>query len=366
MLLRAARGTSLSGLAGIRAEQAFTRPDGSRMMLIRPLLCAGRPEIEAWLQEKGYSWQTDETNSDVGFARNGIRCRVIPYLEDQVNPETVRHLADLASDAEEADAFLREEALRRSVRYLEWQKDPYKGIVYLRKSLRDEPAVMQRYILQEMLAKAAGSEKDLGRRQLNQLRSLLDMPAGKTVDLPYDLKAVREYDGIRICPVRLMRESCPDDSDVSVLLPDMEAGTVRTACLGKWTFRFGVLPRRDCPYPIPQKEYTKWLDYDRINKCLTIRYRRNGDFLAAGSDESRKKLKKYLADSKIPRLERDRIPLLASGPEVFWIVGGRISEHAKVRPDTKRILKITAVSTDSGQETADERDDQSTGGREQD
>ena len=54
----------------------------------------------------------------------------------------------------------------------------------------------------------------------------------------------------------------------------------------------------------------------------------------------RKKLKDYLIDLKIPRDQRDRIWLVAQGSHVLWVVGYRISEAAKVRENTYRVLKI--------------------------
>ena len=52
------------------------------------------------------------------------------------------------------------------------------------------------------------------------------------------------------------------------------------------------------------------------------------------------KLKDYLIDLKIPRDQRDRIWLVAQGSHVLWVVGYRISEAAKVRENTYRVLKI--------------------------
>ena len=58
------------------------------------------------------------------------------------------------------------------------------------------------------------------------------------------------------------------------------------------------------------------------------------------SKGGKKKLKDYLIDEKIPRLERDHLMLLASGQEILWIVGKRISEAYKITESTKRVLEI--------------------------
>ena len=43
-----------------------------------------------------------------------------------------------------------------------------------------------------------------------------------------------------------------------------------------------------------------------------------------------KKLKEFLADKKIPRRERDGLPVLARGSEVFAVCGAEISEKVRV------------------------------------
>ena len=61
----------------------------------------------------------------------------------------------------------------------------------------------------------------------------------------------------------------------------------------------------------------------------------------------RKSLKAYMIDEKIPREDRDRIPVLAEGSHVVWLVGYRISEYYKVTAQTKQILEATVDGGES-------------------
>ena len=110
------------------------------------------------------------------------------------------------------------------------------------------------------------------------------------------------------------------------------------AVAGEGTYRIGAYTA-DCRIckreeNIPEKADTKWLDYDRISNGLVLRTRRTGDYLTVNSAGGRKKLKDYMIDEKIPRRDRDGIPLLASGHEDFWFIGHRIGETCKIREDT--------------------------------
>ena len=90
---------------------------------------------------------------------------------------------------------------------------------------------------------------------------------------------------------------------------------------------------------IPQNQYTKWFDYDKIKGALSVRTRQTGDyFLLPGGGH--KTIKAYLIDEKVPAKQRDKVLLLAEGSHILWIIGRRISEAYKVTNETKRILQV--------------------------
>lgn len=54
-----------------------------------------------------------------------------------------------------------------------------------------------------------------------------------------------------------------------------------------------------------------------------------------------KKLKDIFINLKVPREERDVIPLICFDDEIAWIVGYKVSESFKITKSTKRVLKIS-------------------------
>ena len=91
-----------------------------------------------------------------------------------------------------------------------------------------------------------------------------------------------------------------------------------------------------------ENHYTKCFDYGKIEKTVWVRFRRTGDYLVIHPDGRRKTLSNLLTDRKLPREERDRIPLVAAGSEVLWAVGVRGGESARVEADTRTVLRIRA------------------------
>ncbi len=81
-------------------------------------------------------------------------------------------------------------------------------------------------------------------------------------------------------------------------------------------------------------------DYDRISGRPCIRSRRQGDFITVGADGGRKKIKDFFIDRKVPRRERDSVPLLADGSHIMWIVGMRSNGVYRAGTDAKRILEV--------------------------
>ena len=58
---------------------------------------------------------------------------------------------------------------------------------------------------------------------------------------------------------------------------------------------------------------------------LAVRFRRPGDrFRPPGLGGRSKKLQDYFVDRKVPRADRDRVPLVVDGDDrIVWVVGQR-------------------------------------------
>ena len=57
----------------------------------------------------------------------------------------------------------------------------------------------------------------------------------------------------------------------------------------------------------------------------------------------RKKLRRVMIDDRIPREQRDRIPVVALGQEVIWITGFRPGAMYRISSRTSRILEISVT-----------------------
>ena len=352
VLFHAVRGTGLRGLAGIRPVA------GNR---IRPLLILAREETEGYLRRRGIVWREDRTNQEDCYTRNRIRRHIMPMLKEQVNAGAARHLSELSAQAADVWDYLEHGVDLAWSRCVCTEARTGDAALRIRGDLfREEmPAVRRQLLLRCMIA-LAGSGRDVSAVHVRETESLFDMQTGKYLCLPGGVRAERTSEGIRLRreehsrtgrEKRSGRErgagSGIRDADAA---GDTAAERETFLCVPGTTEIPGTGYAVCCSFPenadlqgakeFPQKSYTKWIDYDIIKGRLSVRTRRPGDFLTVDRSGSRKKLKEYFINEKIPRSERETLPLVADGSHIVWIPGKRMSAAYQVSEGTARILEI--------------------------
>jgi len=338
VLFNLVRGSRLTGLRGML-------PVNGR--IIRPLLCCSREEIESYLMEHGITWREDETNEDVRYSRNLIRKQVMPLLLS-INKGAREHIMRAAEEAAEAESYLAgetERALERCCAQGRSGKQAKSGveasdnkqaeeIVIHIPSLLEEPLLLQRRVVYAAIAEASGRKKDLQDVHVQAVLELcrkqgngrLDVAGGVHVRKVYGLLYLSPGTGTKVIQSEA-KAGLPDDP-FTHLPTEPEEYTCRV---------FDFDGDMDA---VPRKQYTKWLDYDKIGKLPIFRTRRTGDCITLDEYGRTKSIARYMIDRKVPAQIRDRIVMPTCGSEILWVPGGRISAAYMVSTDTKRILEI--------------------------
>ena len=338
MLLNLARGTGMKGMSGIHPV------NGS---YIRPLLAVRRSEIESYLLANHMAYQTDSTNLEDAYTRNRVRNHVIPYLESHVNRKTVEHMQEYAEQMELAAGYLERQTDKL------WRacvKESVYGYQIMLEPFLEEDKALHPYLIRRVIASAAGREKDIESVHVRNVSELCDRQSGKQVMLPYGLEAVREYDTIWI----RKRKTAADAQKTGVTGTGTgnDAGGERAEVLlcrpGEDAFdrktaegvHLRIFTCEKIPDAFEKRLYTKWFDYDIIQNNVVLRRRKPGDYLQIDVQGHTQKLKSYLINAKVPKGQRDQIPLIAAGQEILWIIGYRQNQKYQVTEHTRRILEI--------------------------
>lgn len=309
LLLNLCRGTGLNGITGIAPA------DG---VWIHPLLCLKRKEVESYLEERGISYCTDETNFENNYARNKIRNHVIPYLEREINTSSCEHMAETVRQMQ----MLREYVNAETNRYMKLcvKPDEVNNLCLLKEPYMQLPPAMKPYIIHTLLCRAAERSKDIESVHVRLMDELMGKQVGRKLTLPYDMSAQRCYEGI------LLKK----EADEKAHMEDVQKAHMTTR----------IIERTPEMTTFPETPYTKWFDCDIIKNTVKIRHRMAGDYLSIDRHGRTQKLKQYFINEKIPQKKRDRIWLVADGHHIMWVVGYRQNQMYQVTEKTKRILEI--------------------------
>lgn len=335
MLFNLFRGSGLAGLCSIRPVRK--EKDGS--VIIRPLLSCSRAEIEDFLKGHGMAWCMDSTNAEDTYTRNRIRHHILPFAEEQIASGAVANMGRAADILSETEDFVREETEKAYAGCTVKQEG--RIITEVEAFLTCHPLLQKRILLQ-ILEEMTPARKDLTAAHIESLLSLFTKGANREICLPYGIRARREYSRVLFSKESIQKKKeglesedffCritvpgPGEDAVPVLLPD---GSV---------MEFKVF-NYEKTINIPQNQYTKWFDYDKIEKSLEIRTRKTGDYLTVDGAFSRKNIQDYMVNEKIPREERNRILLLVQKQHVLWVPGYRISTYYKINENTNYVLQV--------------------------
>ena len=278
MLYHLARGTGIGGLCSLRPV---------RNELIRPLLCMNRKEIEQYLEERQISYCTDSTNEDTAYSRNYIRRCILPGLCGRINEKAVEHMASTAEDLAQIWDYLEEQTKK----LMDGTTEKRDGGLLIREELSRQESLFQRMVIKKCLEEAAGTKRDFARVHVCDILSLWEKDTGKSLNLPYGIIARRVYQGIWLRK-KDIRDGWEKDNEpvwIQLTVPGRTGVGelwLETALMGNT----GEI--------IPQKKYTKWIDYDKIKDTLVIRTRLPGDYIVINKQGGRKKNKGFFLSTK--------------------------------------------------------------------
>ena len=286
-------------------------PDGAEGMaresgkFVRPLLDTTREEILRYARENGVPYRTDESNADVSFTRNRLRAQALPVMK-RCNPKAVENLCRFAESMRLQNAAFDALLPRDAVSAAE------EGVVCSEEALRLPEAAAYRCFKKAW--NTLGYYENLERKHLGALFALRQAETGKKIRLPFDITAVRDYNGIVF-----FRETA---------IPPYEI-----------PFREGRLPFIGGNVSVSADGEGLRFDADKLPEGCVLRNRREGDVFRKFGGGT-KKLNDYLTDRKIPVRFRDRLPLIAKGDRVYVIVGTEISEDVKTDGKTTNERRI--------------------------
>lgn len=351
-LLRLMRGAGPRGLAGIL-------PRAGRV--VRPLIDLRRAELRDYAAGRRLVFREDATNADLAIPRNRVRHELMPYLAREFSPGIA---AVLAREAEIA---------RTDEDYLERQAIDLASLIVLRTGTAADrlepgaagrvrvdagaltslhPALASRVARLALTAAAPGGF--IGFDQIGRfLKFAREARPGQALSLPR-VQAVRDAHAVVLGPEppRDPATRAPNSFRFPLSIP----GEVTLENQG-WIVSAGVavpgpglalLPtggpggeNGSKPGPDPNLILVQ---SGRLALPLAVRSRLAGDRLKPRGMRGRgRKLQDVFVDRKIPRQNRDSVPLIVDGNDrIVWVVGEAVSEDFRVTEPSQGVIFLKA------------------------
>ena len=291
ILFHLARGSGLRGLGGILPR---------REEIIRPLLTTTRRQIEDYLFQQSLPHMEDSSNQSDDYTRNRIRHQILPVLED-ISPGFLARMADTAALLRSDEACLTGQAQELADRAVLWAG----GLSIPAEAIAGAPDPIASRALRLLLGRLWGGDQNCSAVHLNALLRLCrgTQPSAQ-VCLPHATNARRDYDKLllvpRLGPIPLKERPLPLSGELSC---------------GPW--RISVQAEDYAGQP--QGEWEFWLDRASA-PALEARARRSGDRLTPPGRLG-KTVKKWMIEKKLPRFQRDILPVLDRGGQAAAVAG---------------------------------------------
>ncbi|MDP2158048.1 MAG: tRNA lysidine(34) synthetase TilS, partial [Nitrospirota bacterium] len=318
LLMRLVRGAGPSGLSGIPMK---------RDNIIRPLLEIGREEIERFLEIRNIVPVMDSSNLKENYFRNMLRLRLMPMLK-QANPnllQSLTHTMEILREEERYFGIIVTKTLMKLI-----SRKSQKRIELFLSPMEAMETVILRRVLRRAISETEGL-RGIGFAHIEDIIALIkNGKNGDRLVLPRNIRVIKDYALLVITseePVRIA-EYTLDLPGKAVIVG---AGHVVTAEMEEKSVQFG------------DGKLSVLLDAEKMKFPLTVRPRRPGDYFYPLGFGRKKKLQDFLVDMKVPRDERDSVPVVVSGEDIAWIAGYRGDERFKVTDQTKKFVRLGIV-----------------------
>lgn len=323
VLMRMMRGTGLEGLTGIKAK----REDG----IIRPILCLNRYEIERYCEDNKLKPRIDASNYERVYSRNKVRLDILPYMKENFNKDIIETLNRMVLLLQKDNEFIEEYSKKCYDIYCSKKKQK---ILIKKEVFKEEFESINTRVVKMAFKEVSNSQQNFEMKHIYKIIELANGETGKKIFLTNNIVCENIYGDIVLS---LKQNDERTNKNISISI-DKESIPEEIE-FKNYIVKFNVVDvEREVEFS--KEDLIKFFDYDKIKKEILIRNRKDGDKIIPLGMKGSKKVKDIFIDLKIPREDREGIPLVCFDDKIAWIVGVKTSQEYRITRSTKKILKI--------------------------
>jgi tRNA(Ile)-lysidine synthase len=362
LLMRWSRGSALGGLSGPRAALPVKGPAFGRELLIaRPLLHLRREEVRCLLADAGVAWREDSSNDSEAFTRNRVRNQLLPRLAELSDQPVLERLRDFGRAVERLELDLAKATAHLAWRPLEAARATrpaeraHLGGSLPRSELMCLPSALRRRAIWRLLREGCGAPPR--KRVLSLVLFDLDHARTGRHSLARGWQLELRADRLDLVPPRRLLEAPRrgvrrDDAAAELPFPQPSVADARASELALSVPGSALLDdgrrltaewvERAPDAAPPADASVVELDVGAARDVrLAVRFPRRGDKLRPLGAPGTRSLARFLADCRVPRDERSRVPLVVADERIAWVAGLRPADDFRVRSGSRRRLRLS-------------------------
>jgi tRNA(Ile)-lysidine synthase len=331
IIMNILRGTGLDGLKGMEYRNGE---------IIRPLLSIDRKSIEEYCRANSLNYRIDSSNLKTDYTRNKVRIELIPYIDRIMGIDCSLNIFRMALLLKDDQDFI-EKAAKSFYEQCKAKSAENEVSIDILVFEKYHPA-MQKRVLRNAFFELTGSLKGIESIHVNDAVKLaLEGRTGAIIHLPRNIRVSKSYGLLKISSGKKNERAA--EFRKNIIIPGDTHIDIGGQNIILKAFKEKRMEDIEVPYNIRYNSLEQVFDYDKVKMGINIRNREQGDVFKPLKSNGTKKLKKYLIDKKIPVELRDKIPLIAQGNEIIWIIGYGISDKFKVTENTKTVLRLKYI-----------------------
>ena len=309
-LINLTRGTGIHGLTGIKPSTG---------KIIRPLLFAGRSEIEKYAAEFQIAYREDSSNAETKYLRNKIRHQIVPLFKS-LNPSFSDTIAGETEILQSVENLYRQRLDDLKEKILIVSEDEIRLNIAL--ISKEQITVPLLFDLLENYRFSYGTVRDIW--------NSLDNEPGKIFHSSTHV-AVKDRTDL------IIRKITEMDDQTYLIYPDTKELT------RPLSMRLNLIDH-DPWFVLRRESSNALLDLDKLSFPLQLRHWNEGDFFYPLGLNGKKKLSDFFVDKKMNKLDKHKCWILTSGQDIVWIVGQQIDDRFKISGSTRKVLQIELIN----------------------
>ena len=333
-----------------------------RPLLIRPLLCITREEVESHCQLRELRVRIDPSNLSADFTRNRVRNEVLPALRE-VNSHVVEHIAataEIIADDQDALEELASSLLDRARQLRALADAATAGSAYSVAALRSQPSGMRRRMIIKAIELARATivrtepREQIDKTHVKAVDELVSNGmSGSRVTLPGAFEVWIEFDSLVFMPAVTQPSTGYEDSEewgytceISLQAPLAKAGGLDISLVRGQPgdlLEPAIEQARREKKALGHDWLTAVLDDRLLPERLIVRPRLRGERARVLGHKRTKKLKNLMIDHRIPTSRRAIWPIVATPDgQYVWSPGLPPADEFAARDETHGLAILRA------------------------